>query len=118
MLVTPYLYRLHGYQHPLLHLICQRLADSDPAEFLPRLAMALNNQSSCLWALRQPEEALAAIEEAGLIYQHRDQARWYATNRPGRISGTTRRSARSRACRARLRAIVHVAAKRLPPHST
>jgi hypothetical protein len=54
MLVTPYLYRLHGYQHPLLHL--KRLG---PAGVFEGYAQ----QFEAIWAEAQP----VAIPAGGLL---------------------------------------------------
>jgi hypothetical protein len=50
MLVTPYLYRLHGYQHPLLHL--KRLG---PAGIFESYAQ----QFEAIWTEAQPVLALS-----------------------------------------------------------
>ena len=47
----------------------QQLARERPGEFLPDLAMALNNESNRLAEVGQPQEALAAIKAAVAIYQ-------------------------------------------------
>ena len=50
-------------------------SETRPDAFLPDLAESLNNQSARLPALGQPEEALAAVEQAVTIRRQLAEAR-------------------------------------------
>lgn len=54
----------------------RELAENRPDEFLPSLAMSLNNLCGRFSALMQPEEALGAIRESIEIWQRGDRQRY------------------------------------------